>query len=430
MQEFIQHAPNLLKGILTREHIPATLICANCMDNKVATWRCRDCTAATTVCRRCMRDIHIVHPLHRIEMWTGKFFRPAQLWEAGQYILIPHSSGSPMCTTLSLHQTTLEMFHRAKDDLDFAPHHRHQPAERLPDLTLSPDNTPPGSSSMDWVESQDSQELPSIPSYAMGISPDVMSPVPTSQTDRTRTSPDPSSRVRHPEVPPATADILSKATHPTVQRGGEFSGAGYRHQYAARNPQMDVARDEENEDNVHEDSLDPASEHDVLMPAEAHIPRTDAMSNPYVRVVHTNGIHYIPLVICDCRGLQDRDIDLMYARLIPTSFIHYRTLFTTAVLDDFRVSNLECKASAHQYWQRLSRMTSAATSSADVDNFCRELRRLSRCWRWLKKLKWAGLGHTDANLTETSSGELAIFCPTCPQPGINLPADWKDDPNR
>ena len=26
--------------------------------------------------------------------------------------------------------------------------------------------------------------------------------------------------------------------------------------------------------------------------------------------------------------------------------------------------------------------------------------------------------------------ELANYCPACPQPGINLPEDWKDDPNR
>ena len=26
-------------------------------------------------------------------------------------------------------------------------------------------------------------------------------------------------------------------------------------------------------------------------------------------------------------------------------------------------------------------------------------------------------------------GNLTIFCPSCPQPGINLPPDWKDLPN-
>ena len=29
----------------------------------------------------------------------------------------------------------------------------------------------------------------------------------------------------------------------------------------------------------------------------------------------------------------------------------------------------------------------------------------------------------------TSPGIQAIFCPSCPQPGINLPPDWKNLPN-
>jgi hypothetical protein len=29
----------------------------------------------------------------------------------------------------------------------------------------------------------------------------------------------------------------------------------------------------------------------------------------------------------------------------------------------------------------------------------------------------------------SSPGSLSIFCPSCPQPGINLPDNWKDLPN-
>jgi hypothetical protein len=30
---------------------------------------------------------------------------------------------------------------------------------------------------------------------------------------------------------------------------------------------------------------------------------------------------------------------------------------------------------------------------------------------------------------ESSPGNLTIFCPSCPQPGINLPPDWMDLPS-
>ena len=48
-------------------------------------------------------------------------------------------------------------------------------------------------------------------------------------------------------------------------------------------------------------------------------------------------------------------------------------------------------------------------------------------WKWwhLKYLKWFGFGHSTRELAE---GELALFCASCPQLGINLPNDWKDDP--
>ncbi|KAF8952574.1 hypothetical protein BDZ97DRAFT_1768347, partial [Flammula alnicola] len=54
----------------------------------------------------------------------------------------------------------------------------------------------------------------------------------------------------------------------------------------------------------------------------------------------------------------------------------------------------------------------------------RELARAERQWRNLKEWKWFGFGHTDAIPGDT---DLALFCPTCPQPGVNLPDNWEDD---
>jgi hypothetical protein len=36
-----------------------------------------------------------------------------------------------------------------------------------------------------------------------------------------------------------------------------------------------------------------------------------------------------------------------------------------------------------------------------------------------------GLGHPQPRAA--TSGSLALFCPACPQPGINLPEDWAID---
>ena len=45
-------------------------------------------------------------------------------------------------------------------------------------------------------------------------------------------------------------------------------------------------------------------------------------------------------------------------------------------------------------------------------------------WRDLSNRKRAGFGHDAERYPE--HGELAVFCPACPQLGINLPGDWKD----
>jgi hypothetical protein len=36
----------------------------------------------------------------------------------------------------------------------------------------------------------------------------------------------------------------------------------------------------------------------------------------------------------------------------------------------------------------------------------------------------SGIGHWPEN-ESIPDGSMAIFCPACPQPGINLPEDWK-----
>jgi hypothetical protein len=50
--------------------------------------------------------------------------------------------------------------------------------------------------------------------------------------------------------------------------------------------------------------------------------------------------------------------------------------------------------------------------------------RVSRLWRDIQTRKRFGFGHEESG--EPGKGGLALFCPACPQPGVNLPKDWKD----
>ncbi|KAG2112253.1 uncharacterized protein F5147DRAFT_744554 [Suillus discolor] len=96
------------------------------------------------------------------------------------------------------------------------------------------------------------------------------------------------------------------------------------------------------------------------------------------------------------------DIQMFRHRFFPASFNRPKTVFTFRVLNNFLLDSLECGTSAMNYYSKLWRMT-------------------LEHWRQLKTMRWHGFGHHSDN---PSTGELALFCPTCPQPGINV-LFWK-----
>ena len=55
----------------------------------------------------------------------------------------------------------------------------------------------------------------------------------------------------------------------------------------------------------------------------------------------------------------------------------------------------------------------------------RELMRCLRQWRDLQSRRRAG--YPLEPITSLKPGSLALFCPACPQPGINLPDGWQND---
>ena len=215
--------------------------------------------------------------------------------------------------------------------------------------------------------------------------------------------------------------------------------------------------------------------------------RDDGSGNHFVTIVDMSGVHYLPVVPCDCQGAPDEYEQYLKCNLFPSSFQQICTAFTLEVLKDFHMLNLECKTSAYQYYSKLCRITCPVFPKLVINQY-HKLRCLSRQFCNLKLWKIHGRGHTfeaynifrhplDPNehdhdqlgagtctdsgavrvlstqveakgsqdLMEDSSsancstadsdknlynGPLTLFCPTCPQPGINLPADWAHDPNK
>lgn len=167
--------------------------------------------------------------------------------------------------------------------------------------------------------------------------------------------------------------------------------------------------------------------------------RTAASGNSLFSVVDRSGIFEMEVVFCVCSGRGETDKQLLRAGLFPATFKQIETLFTFSVLEDYLTDNLECKTTAQQYYSKLQSMTSkmfptnvpvcftsvlACISDLCPKNRYKQLLRASRQWRDLKNRMQSGIGHLPEE-ESVPDGSMAIFCPACPQPGINLPKDWK-----
>jgi len=380
LKEFASRVDELLQTLLAREALPNEGRCAECANHQPGRWRCKDCTMAPLLCRSCMRHSHTNNPLHQIQFWTGNHFRDAALWEVGAFILVPHCDEPHLCPTLTWQSNMLETLQSAKDKAEAMDSQNYNPSVNETsgtgfDEDDAADDYWPEGISAERLAADDmwfTQQLDSI--YEKHDNPDML------EDDE--------------ENDLADADVFPNPT------------------FAHYMPEPD----ELNTEYVAE----------ATMPDR---PTRDALNNQYVRVIHSNGVHHIGLVSCSCQGSDRLPFDLMHAGFVATSFKRIRTLFTISVLDFFRYSNLEMKASAYQFFQLLRRIT-IPFAPAEVVNFYHELRRLSRTWRWMKRLKWAGIGHKQTDAMKPALGELSVFCPACPQIGINVAANWLDDPRR
>lgn len=54
---------------------------------------------------------------------------------------------------------------------------------------------------------------------------------------------------------------------------------------------------------------------------------------------------------------------------------------------------------------------------------------MNRQFGHVKILKRAGRGHDPSGIEATQEGSCAVICPACPQPGRNLPSNWRNAPD-
>ncbi|ESK82358.1 hypothetical protein Moror_12214 [Moniliophthora roreri MCA 2997] len=144
--------------------------------------------------------------------------------------------------------------------------------------------------------------------------------------------------------------------------------------------------------------------HHSNMPCPA--PNTHIPSN--FTVLHTNGFHQL----------------LSYEWYPATTKIP-QTCFTFRLLEHFHTMTLVGKINAYNYYCGLQNLTDNSGNLIFKDRY-ESFRRVTREWRHLKMLKRAGRGNNGMrSVNQTHPSELAIVCPACPHPGINLPDGWE-----
>nr|GAT44791.1 predicted protein [Mycena chlorophos] len=106
-----------------------------------------------------------------------------------------------------------------------------------------------------------------------------------------------------------------------------------------------------------------------------------------------------------------------------------RITYNSSVVDGFqrRASSRAPDIAPYNYYKSLEYLTDGASINKPPDRY-RLLLRMLREYRHILLLKRRGRGHDPMGVNGTRSGELAIRCPSCPRPGVNLPDNWDRAP--
>ena len=315
------------------------------------------------LCQACCRQRHERNPFHKVEMWTGSHFSAAFLWEVGLRLYLGHR-GLP-CPEFHCNH---EVWQAEQDTLDF----------RSQQVNVS--------------EMEDRMDVDEGP------------------IEDRHTAADPVARAPADDHRPAASSAEDEADL-AVPAFDRFTFVPEMH--------LENTPDEQDWEDI-DDDPHPADLSFKKPPSE------DLLGAKFVTIVDRSGIHHLSIVYCMCDEGRRPEEQLLMHRLFPASFHSISTVFTFALLDDFRLENLECKTTPYQYYQKLRRITNS-TFPQSVPNRYPELRRVSRQWRQLKKWKWYGMPY-DARTR--GPGEMALFCPACPQPGVNLGPRWAADKDK
>ncbi|KAI6145951.1 hypothetical protein BKA82DRAFT_4330489 [Pisolithus tinctorius] len=142
-------------------------------------------------------------------------------------------------------------------------------------------------------------------------------------------------------------------------------------------------------------------------------------------IIDVNGIHPVNVNFCGCEQCMSHCQQLLQCGWYPATICNPRTACTRTVLDHFLQLMWSSKVSVYEYYRTLEHLTDNTGINMPKSR-CHPFLHMVCQFRHMKLLKRAGRASEQDGICTTKPGGLAVLCPACPQPGMNLPDDWKD----
>ncbi|KAJ2961021.1 hypothetical protein NUW54_g14406 [Trametes sanguinea] len=123
---------------------------------------------------------------------------------------------------------------------------------------------------------------------------------------------------------------------------------------------------------------------------------------------------------CECPNAPALVDQLFEVGLWPATWENPRTVITLAAMETFHGLELQAQLNVQDYMAFLRRQTDDVLPQTVKDRY-REFITSMRYYRHVQARRRGGINPGDA----LSAGSLAVLCPACPQPEMNMRPGWK-----
>ncbi|KAI0654518.1 hypothetical protein C8Q70DRAFT_1047971 [Cubamyces menziesii] len=137
-------------------------------------------------------------------------------------------------------------------------------------------------------------------------------------------------------------------------------------------------------------------------------------------VIHEHGIMDLPTVFCACEEAPPHTEQLIQAGLWPATWKRPATATTLGALETFHALEMQAQLNVHDYMNYIRQSTDDVLPHKVQDRY-REFNNSMRVYRHIVARRRHGQSAGDV----LKPGSLAMICPACPQPGINMRPGWE-----